>query len=443
MNWRQLLIIPPLLAGIALFLWMVREEGGGQEAAPSEAVLAVRVAEVTATPFRPAVSGYGRVAATSSWSAISQVQGRAVEVNPELSPGRVVTEGDLLVAIDPRDYEIALAKVEAARDSARASLRELDATEANTRATLKLEQRIEAYLQAEFDRQSNLLERGSVSQSVVDQATRTLLAQQKAVLELQNRLNLLPVQREIHQTTLATRSAEIEEAGRSLERTRIVAPLTGRVTRKSVTHGQFVRTGDNLLTVESIDAAEILAEFRPRALRNFFRIVIGDRLPTLVIRQDLKGAFEIIRGLGLVVTVHPTNNERYFWPAELMRFSGRADAQTGALGMVAQVENPFLPEPVSRRPPLVNGTFVEVRLSAPEPAEVIRIERNALRTDPDGVDFVFLVDEDSRLARRDVVAGPVAGDRVVVLSGLDEGDRVVLSDPQPAVYGMLLAPVTK
>lgn len=442
MNWRQLLIIPPLLAGVALFLWMTREEKSGQQAAPPETALAVRVAEVTATPFRPSVSGYGRVAAASSWSAISQVQGRAVEVNPELSAGGIVVEGDLLIAIDQRDYEIALAKAEAARDSARASLRELDATEANTSETLKLERRIEAFLQTDFDRQSSLLQRGAVAETAVDHAARAHLAQQKVVLELQNRLNLVPVQREIHETTLATRNAEIEEAGRNLEQTRIFSPFTGRVARKSVTLGQFVRTGDDLLTIESIDVAEILAEFRPQTLNDFFRVLFNDDLSTLVIREDMKEAFEIIAGLDLVVTVHPANNTNRFWPANLARFSGRADEQTGALGIVVQVENPGLPDPAIRRLPLINGTFVEVRLSAPEPSSAIRIDRNALRTDLDGVDFVFLANEDSRLARRDVVVGPAVGNQVVVFSGLDEGEMVVLSDPQPAVYGMLLEPVS-
>ena len=353
-----------------------------------------------------------------------------------------MVEGDLLVAIDPRDYEIALAKAETARDSARASLRELDATEANTSDTLKLERRIEAFLQTDFDRQSNLLQRGAVAQTSVDHAARALLAQQKVVLELQNRLNLVPVQREIYETTLATRNAEIEEAGRNLERTRIFAPFTGRVSRKSVTLGQFVRTGDELLTIESIDVAEILAEFRPQTLNDFFRMLFSDDLSTLVIHEDMKEAFEIIAGLDLVVTVHPTNNASQFWPANLARFSGRADEQTGALGIVVQVENPGLPDPAIRRPPLINGTFVEVRLSAPEPASAIRIDRNALRTDLDGVDFVFLANEDSRLARRDIVVGPAIGNQVVVFSGLDEGEKVVLSDPQPAVYGMLLDPVT-
>ncbi len=443
MNWRQLLIFPPLLVGIALFVWMSNGERSGQEVAPRETALAVRIAEVTEVPFRPSVDGYGRVAAASSWSAISQVQGRAVNVSTDLTAGRVVREGDLLVAIDSRDYEIALAKAEAARNSAMASLRELDATESNTKETLKLERRIEAVLKTDFDRQSNLLQRGSAAQSSVDKATRTLLAQQKVVQDLQNRLNLVPVQREIHETTLATRSAEIEEARRNLERTRIFAPFTGRVSRKSVTLGQFVRTGDNLLTIESIDVAEILAEFRPKAITEFFRMLVGGDFSNIAIGEEMKEASEIVEALGLGVTVHSMNNERFSWPAKLARTSGRADEQTGALGIVVQVENPGIPDAASLRPPLINGTFVKVRLSAPEPRSAIRIARIALRTDPDGVDFVFLVDDDSRLARRDVIAGPVAGNEVVVHSGLAEGDRVVLSDPHPAVYGMLLAPVTR
>ncbi len=88
------MIIPPILAGIALFYWMNREERHSEETAPREEALAVRVAEVVTIPFRPSVAGYGRVAAASSWSVISQVQGRTVEVQPELSPGRIVNEGD-------------------------------------------------------------------------------------------------------------------------------------------------------------------------------------------------------------------------------------------------------------------------------------------------------------------------------------------------------------
>ncbi len=441
MNWRQLLIIPPVLAGIAAFMWMVGEENSGQDTAPRETATAVRVAEVSAVSFRPTVSGYGRVEAVSSWSAISQIQGRTVVVDPGVSVGRIVNEGDLLVAIDPRDYEIAQAKAETARDSARASLRELDATEANILATLELERRIEAFLQTGLERQSNLQNQGTVALTSVEQANRTLLTQQKVVLDLQNRLNLLPVQREILAATLANRYAEIEEAKRNLERTRIVAPFTGRVAQKSVALGQFVRNGDNLLTVESIDSAEIVAGFRPRAMRNFLSTFIGEDFPTAETIEDMKEAFEIVTGLDLTVTVHPTNNQIYAWPAKLTRFSGRVDEQTGAVGLVVQVEHPLLPDATTGRPPLINGAFVEVRLSAPEQNNAILIERTALRTDPDGSEFVFVVDEDSRLARRDVDAGPVVDDRIILHFGLDEGDRVVLSDPQPAVYGMLLEPV--
>ena len=110
-----------------------------------------------------------------------------------------------------------------------------------------------------------------------------------------------------------------------------------------------------------------------------------------VVIEDMKEAFEVVTSLDLVVTVHLTNNDSFTWPAELTRFSGRVDERTGAVGLVVQVEHPVLPDPATRRPPLINGTFVEVRLSAPEPNNAILIERSALRTDPDGSDFVFVV----------------------------------------------------
>ncbi len=442
MHWRKLLIIPPLLGGIAVFAWMTPHEKS-QRPVATEIATAVRVAEVSPTAFRPSISGYGRVEAATSWTAISEVSGRAVNVDPGLSVGSIVNAGDLLIVIDPRDYQIALAKAEAAREGSRAALRELEAVAANTRTTLELEQRVIALLRTELERQKKLRDRGSVAQAAVDQMTRMVLAQEKIVLDLQNRLNLFPVQREIHAATLATRNAEIEVARRNLERTRLLAPFTGRVSRKSVAMGQFARAGDTLLTIEAIDSAEIVAEFRPVSLRAFMRKFPGGDLSDKVISKNTGDAFDIVTDLNPIVTVHSAHNPAYAWPGKLTRFAGRADERTGALGIVVQVENPNLPDPVSARPPLINGMFVEVRISAREMQHTILVERNALRTDPDGRNFVFIVDRDSRLARRELDVGPVDGKKVIVHSGLAEGDRVVLSDPRPAIYGMLLKPVVK
>ncbi len=439
LNWRQFLIVPPLAAGVAVFMWMTRERDGELPVAQNEEALAVRVVEVSKVPLRFFVTGFGRVEAAHTWSAISQVQGRAVYVNPKISVGHLVDKDEQLVIIDPRNYEISLAKARTARDAAQASLAELEARRVNILATLELEERIEAFLQTELERQSELLERGNVAQSIVDQATRSLLTQQKIVLEHQNNLNLIPVQRKTLETTLAIRNAEIEEATRNLENAQIHAPFAGRVSREAVALGQFIRVGDNLFTIDSIDTAEIVAEFQPQALRNLLITIMGGNVDVLsLFPGELNEAFDFVKSLNLQTTVHSTNFDGYTWPAELIRFGGSVDEQTGAVGLVVQVDAPTVPDPVTQRPPLVNGTFVEIHLSAPEDIQAISIERNALHADSDGSEFVYVVDEGSRLARRGVIAGTVLNDKIVILNGLADGDTVVLSDPQPVVYGMLL-----
>ena len=195
MTWRMLLILPPIAIGVALFMWMTQPADKIDGAEIPETALAVRVHQVTPESFVATASGFGRVKAVETWQAISQVTGRAVQVNAVVAEGEFVRAGDLLVRIDPRDYEIALAKAETAIASARAAIQELEASTSNTAATLALEQEIEAFYQTELVRQQELVERGAVSQTTLDNAQRTLLTQKKVALGLRNTLALAPVKR--------------------------------------------------------------------------------------------------------------------------------------------------------------------------------------------------------------------------------------------------------
>ena len=152
MNLRPLMFLPPVAIGVGLFIWMTTPTPDPQGEAPTETALAVRVQAVAASDLTPTITGYGRVVAEESWSAISQVNGRAEMVLDTLDVGNVIGEGTEIIRIESRDYQIALSSAVAARDSAQASLDELDAKKANTRATITLEKRIEQVLQADMER---------------------------------------------------------------------------------------------------------------------------------------------------------------------------------------------------------------------------------------------------------------------------------------------------
>ena len=443
MNFRPLLFLPPLAAGVAVFIWLNTAGPEKETETAPKTVTVVRTLALQPSMATPSADGYGRVEAEDSWSAISQVQGRAVFVAPDLDEGAIVEAGTEIIRIDPRDYEIGLARAVASRDSALAALEELTASEENTRSTIALEKRIEELRQGELERQKTLLERGNAAQAKVDEAVRTLLAQEKVVLSLENSLRLLPAQRASLQATIDTRVVEIEEAERALANTSIFAPLTGRVTTKSVSEGQFVRVGDALTAIESTNASEVVAEFQTRVLRNMFAT-----LQTSISREDMIGlgasdASVLLKRFNLKAQVRMKSGDRsFFWPAEFLRFDGSADPTTGTVGLVVRIANPSVPDPERARPPLSNGSFVAVSLSLPEPVAALRVPRSALHIDENG-SFVYAVDAKSRLTHQPVEIGTIQDDMVVVLSGLSEGDQIVLSDPRPAVVGMLLSPLVE
>lgn len=442
MNFRPLLFFPALAVGVVGYMWLTAPDPDGDQQPTAESVTVVRVQSLAVGDAIPSASGFGRVMAEDSWSAIAQVQGRTTFIASQLDVGSVIEGGTEILRIDPRDYEISLARATASRNSASAALEESIASEKNTKATMELERGIEEVRRSELERQETLLSRGPGTQAKVDAAVRDLLAQEKVILSLENSLRLLPAQRASLQATYDTRLVEIEEAERALANTTIKTPMmTGRVTAKSVSDGQFVRVGDTLATIEATSASEIVAAFQTRVLGNFFSVLEGQRPMDRLEMMAATDAFDVVERFGLTAEVRLKSGEDTFsWPAKLIRFEGVADPTTGSVGLVVRVKNPSLPNPERRHPPLINGSFVEVRLSSSEPVQALRIPRAAIHAE-DAAEFVYVVDGQSRLARSEIETGAVQGDTISVVSGLTAGDRLVLSDPRPAVIGMLLEPV--
>lgn len=187
MNLKPLLIVPPVALGILGFIWMTQPED--TVSAPQEqAKLAVRVMTVAEKPLILSATGYGRVEAVQSWGAVSQVEGRAQQVLTGLAVGTVVEAGDVLVQIDPTDYELEIAKTKANIAAAQATLAELTQQEENTRSLLEIEQRVFEVAQAEFNRVQTLSQKGTVTAASLDTQRKSLLTEENTLIGLQNTL---------------------------------------------------------------------------------------------------------------------------------------------------------------------------------------------------------------------------------------------------------------
>jgi RND family efflux transporter MFP subunit len=413
-QWNRWLVIPPVLLGVLVVIWMAASRQPPVQAEKSEPSRTVRVIEAPLVELVPKAEGYGPVQPARIWTAVSQVAGRVTCIHTKLRDGEILPEGTELVRIDPKDYEIALAQ-------ASAELAELAVQEENARASLKIEQRNEELAQKELERIRKLLRQGTSSQSAADEKERAMLAYRAAVQNLQNTLALVPAQRSLLE-------AKVALAERNLEHTVISAPFDMRVANLNVEADQYVSVGQSLFEGDAVDRVEIEAQVAMSSLRRLF---IG--------RPDFKiDVQRLSEEISRIIDMDPLvqldlGNHIAQWQAEFVRFSDTVDAETRTMGVVVAVDRPFDKVRPGYRPPLSKGMFVKVVLSGNFRSQRLIVPRSAVRS---GV--VYVADENNRLRRRPVQTLFSQGDISVIDQGLEAGERVVVSDLVPAVEGMLL-----
>ncbi len=200
------------------------------------------------------------------------VEGTIVPIAPQVA-GKVskvyvdynqrVKKGDPLVEIEPDDYvaelnakKATLNTLHAQRNEIASSLNEslakLSTAEANLNAAIA--QRVLA--EREYERIKGLYKEDLVSKSKFDSAEAALkvaLAQEKAsesqIKEIKNAINTLKIKLKTQQHQIEKAEEELKVAEINLKRTLIVSPIDGRVAKKSVQIGQYVKVGQLMMAV--------------------------------------------------------------------------------------------------------------------------------------------------------------------------------------------------
>src|SRR5262252_1773156 len=186
-----------------------------------------------------------------------EVAGRIVELH--VVDNKFVHKGDLLMVIDPTNYNIAVSQAEAAVQQAQASIQNVDAQvivqEAQINASQAVLDQAEAVLvfaKQQATRYQTLAKTGYGTVQNAEQFTSQLHQQEAAVHSALENHNLakrqvaaLKAQRMSAEATLAQAKAQLSQAQVNLERTRIIAPVDGYVTNLLTQLGDFVNVGVN------------------------------------------------------------------------------------------------------------------------------------------------------------------------------------------------------
>ena len=200
----------------------------------------------------------------------------------QVNDNQLVKTGQILVTLDPRDYQASLAMAEATLERDQALLVDASATVARQPALILEQEAAVDAARARLDfarinkkRYENLAATGAGTAQQHQEADSTLaqddasLQGTTAALEAARRqMDILRAQVLSAQATVASDKARLEQAKLNLSYTRIVAPLDGMVGEKTVQVGNYVSSGAVMLTVVPLVQMYIQANYRELDLRH-------------------------------------------------------------------------------------------------------------------------------------------------------------------------------
>ena len=355
---------------------------------------------------RPVIKLYGQVAAGRSVELRTPVSGDIVEIHPDLAAGRQVSEGAVLVRIDPFAYEGALLEARANLASVRGAIEEIDARLASEREQLEAAGQQLQFAQDDLDRALALAQSGTLTDQQVDARRLVLSQRQQAASQSRNNIRIAEAQRAQQEANAERLEWKVSEAERRLSQTALVAPFDGIVSEETVDTGGSVSANEVVASIYDDTALEV--QF---TLTNaqYGRMATDD--DPLVGRQ-----------VSLTWTVGGID---YTWPATIDRIGARVSAERGGVEVHARISEAA--NPVQLRP----GAFVALTVPDRNWPETFRLPETAIRSS----DHVFVV-VDGELRRRDVRLIAWDGEDAIVDGDLADGDTVLVTRLTEASEGV-------
>lgn len=381
MNIRTLFkIVLPLLILVLAALVTSRLIAGRPQPEPvPREVPAVLVETMTTTREDRTViiRATGTVQAARESTIVPQAAGKVVWAAEQFTAGGFFRQGEPMLVLEDTDYRLALERAEA--EVVRAEV-ELTKVEGAARVARQ-----------EWERFGSDLD---------EDGARPALEPSPLVL-------FEPQMRQARAAVQAAKAAR-DLARLNLERTRIAAPYNCRVRSENAALGQFVHSGAPVAVIADTDRVEI-------------------RLPVKV--EDL----DWLEVPGAKAQVRVPDRPETVWSGQVVRSLGEVDPNTRMTALVVSVADPYglhLPENAEqgRLPP---GLFVEVDLKGVELSGVVVVPRQALREHS----TVWLAEEGT-LRIREVQVLRAQGEELILASGIEPDQRVILTSLTGAAEGM-------
>lgn len=403
-------------------------------------IVDVTTALAVIQPIPSYIEATGNLASDAQSDVAPAVSGKIAEVNFDI--GSYVSQGDVLVRLDPRDAAIRLEQARAQVEQQRKAVDQAEANVEQAIASLRQNQarlgvkdgetfQIKDFSQVksvtaqlelaekELRRTEKLLETGDVSKSAYDQrkSQRDALIGQldearsnaavaiRAINTAQAGVDTARAAATAARAAIATLEAQVAQAQKAVTDTVIRAPISGFVSDKVADVGEYISPNTPNSKIATIVRTSTL------------------RLKIDVPEQSI-GKIATGQGISLQTAAYPDRN----FAGTIARISPSVSSTARTLIVEAEVQN--------SEGLLKPGQFATVRVTQPTPEPAVMIPVKAVRTVGD-TNSVFVI-KDGAAREQFVQLGLLENEMIQIKQGVIEGDSVAVSNVNNLTDGVLV-----
>ena len=368
-----------LTLGVCVFMLLVATRPETKPVENRERVWNVAGKAVAYEIYEPRITAFGELRARREVQLRAQVSGEVISTEATFENGALVSRGEVLLRIDPFNYETRLDEAKAQLKGAKALLTERKASANLARQDMK--------------RAQELFKKGTVSKKTLD--------------DRKTDYTIKKARRDQQQSVVDRQTVAVKRAQRDLDNTQITAPFDGHVANINVRSGRVVGPNEPLAVLLDASAYEVVFNLSDAEYGRF-----------LARNSDV---------IGRVLEVQWTvGSQKMKLQAEIERVGAQISQSTRGVDVFARVIGDI---PSNLR----GGAFVDIVLNAQPLPDVMVIPKDAVY---DG--NRIYVAENGRMAERRLTNPIDLGRHLAIRDGLAENEIVVLTRFNEAAPGVAI-----
>jgi membrane fusion protein (multidrug efflux system) len=337
----------------------------------------------------------------------------------DYTEGSFVKKGQLLFEIDPRPFQAAVDQAEGQLAQANGQLAQAKAQLTQAEAQLAVTEANQVRTQLDVDRYMPLAKQQAITQQDMDNATQNNVAAKAQVQAAKAQIETARAQIQAAAAAVQAVTAAVETAKLNLSFTRLTSPIDGLAGVAQQQVGALVSPASGAVTtVSTVDPIKGYFTASEQEYLDFHR------------RYSTPATLEAARkGLRLELiltdgTIYPHVGTYYFADREVSQGTG----SLRVAGLFPNPENLLRP-----------GQYARVRTSLRTKEHALLIPQRAV-TEMQGTYQVAVVDNDNKIAVRNVKSSDRVGAQWIIDDGLKPGERVVAEGVQKVRPGMIVNP---